>query len=392
VKLGLALSSILHAAVLFMAFCAIDVCSLPSWAASDVSTGPSGGRVRVLLGLPIECAKPRLEPPPPDPIAVDTITPGELAKLRQGSRTAKLDDAQPKESPSTKEAPKEAPRPKPVAAEPPPLSPPAADPTPPEPEPPKVAEAPPPPPKPQEQPDKAALDKKLEALALEQAAAEAAAEQRRAEAAARAKAEAEAKAKAEADARRKAAEEKRRREREEQRRKEIAEKKKREQEAKARADAEAKSKSRIEPDRVAALLDKAEPKAAPAAAPPSESQSKAKGPVRGAPDGRDRVNSANEASMLLGMIVGKVKTCWNVQAGGEHASGQVPRVQFDLNRDGSVRGEPRVLNAQGSREFQLAADAAKRAILGCQNYDLPPEKYEIWKRVTLEFDPQEMFR
>ena len=354
-RLGLLLSSAMHLALLFWALVGIH------------STTP-------------------LELPKPDPITVETVTPGELAQLRQGSRTAKLEEAQPKETPSPREAPKEAPRPKPVAAEPPPPPPPPAEDTPTPPEPPKAAEAPPPAPapKPAEQPDKEALEKKLEALALEKAAAEAAEEQRRAEAAAKAKAAAEAKAKAEADAKRKAAEEKRRRE--------LAERRKREKEAKAKAEADAKSKSRIEPDRVAALLDKAEPKAAPAAAPPSEAPAKAKGPVKGAPDGRDRVNAANEASMLLGMIVGKVKACWNIQAGGESAAGQVPRIQFDLNRDGSLRGEPRVVNPQSSPHFQLAADAAKSAVIRCQNYDLPPDKYDLWKRVTLDFDPREMFQ
>ena len=51
----------------------------------------------------------------------------------------------------------------------------------------------------------------------------------------------------------------------------------------------------------------------------------------------DTVNSATEASRLLGMIVSKVKTCWNIQAGMEGASELVPVVEFELNRDGTVR-------------------------------------------------------
>ena len=67
-------------------------------------------------------------------------------------------------------------------------------------------------------------------------------------------------------------------------------------------------------------------------------------------------------------------------------------MQFELNQDGSIRGEPRITNPQGSAQFQLAADAAKSAILKCQPYPLPQDKYQIWKKVTLEFDPSEMFR
>lgn len=361
-RLGLFLSFTMHALVLF-------------WA---------------LVG--IAATKPLPEPPKPEPVVAEIITPGELNKLRQGLRTAKLDDAQPKEQPSVREPPKEAPKPKPVAAEPPPPPPSPPDEKPAPPDPPQVAEPPPPPaPKAAEEPDKEALEKKLEALVLEKAAAEAAEEQRRTEAAARAKAAAEAKAQAEAEAKRKA-EEKKKRDIAEAKKRER-ERKRKEEEAKARAEADAKSKSRIDSDRLSALLDKSpdQPPPPAAAAPPS-TPTKARGPVRGDRSGRDAVNSANEASMLLGLIVGKVKACWNIQAGGELAASQVPTIQFDLNPDGSLRGDPRVLNDQGTQHFRLAADAAKSAVIRCQRYELPPDKYEMWKRVTLDFDPREMFQ
>jgi hypothetical protein len=30
-------------------------------------------------------------------------------------------------------------------------------------------------------------------------------------------------------------------------------------------------------------------------------------------------------------------------------------------------------------------------VLGCQNYTMPPEKYESWRDVILNFDPRHMF-
>jgi len=329
VRFGLAVSSILHAALLL-------------WALVSVHS-----------------SKP-LDLPKPEAVVADIITPSELNKLRQGSQSAKLDEAAPQEAESAREPKKEAPKRKPVAAPPPPAAepPPAPkeEPTPPEPT--QTAEPPPPPqPKAAEPPppDKDSLEKKLEEIALEKAAEE----QRKAEAAAKAKAEAKARAEAK---------------------------------AKAEADAKAREKTKLDGDRLAALLDKTPDQAQPPAAAPAATPSKAKGPVRGDRSGRDSVNAANEASVLLGMIVGRVKDCWTIQAGGELASGQVPRIQFDLNRDGSLRGEPRVLNPQSSPHFQLAADAAKSAVVKCQNYDLPPDKYDLWKRVTLDFDPREMFQ
>ena len=355
--------------------------------------------------LEVHAAKP-LDLPKHEALFTEMITPGELNKLRQGSRTAKLDDATPKETPKPSESTKDAPKPRPAAAPPPPLAappPPApkVEPTPPEP--PQAAEPPPPlpvkveappPPLPPVEPDKASLEKKLEELALEKAAED----QRRADAEAKAaadsKAAAEAKAKADAEAKAKADAKAKALAKAKADAKAKAEAKaKADAKAKAEADAKSKDKSKLDSDRIAALLDKTpDPKDAPATAPAPATPTKAKGPVKGARDGRDAANAATEAAMLLGMIVGKVKDCWNIQAGGEMASSQVPKIQFDLNRDGSLNGAPRVLNQQGSPQFKLAADAAMSAVIRCQNYDLPADKYDIWKRVTLDFDPREMFQ
>lgn len=216
------------------------------------------------------------------------------------------------------------------------------------------------------------------------AAKAAAAAQAKAVADAKAKAEADAKAKAEADAKRKAEE------------KRLADEK-RKLDAKRKADelARAEANSKSTADRVSALLDKTpDAKQAPAATQPSLTPTKDKGPVKGAREGRDQINAANEGSLLLAAIVGRIrdKGCWNIQAGGELAASQIPKIQFELNQDGTVRGEPRVMNAQGSPQFQLAADAAKSAVLRCAPYPLPADKFQLWRKVTLDFDPREMFQ
>lgn len=341
----------------------------------------------LLWALVSIAATREFKPTEAEPIIAEMITQSDLNKLRQGARNAKLDDAQAKDLQKTDQPKKEAPKPKPVATPPP-----AAEPPPPPPEeapkPPEPKAAEPPPPKapepPKIEPDKAALDQKLDELAMLQAAEEKRKADAAAKAAADAQAKADAKAKADADAKTKADAKAR------------ADKAK--AEAKARADAKAKAealakeKAKSTADRVAALLDKTpDPKEAPAAAPQPAAPTKAKGPVKGAAEGRDSQNAGNEASMLLGMIVSKVKTCWNIQAGGEGVSQLVPVIRFELNRDGSVRGTPRVMNPQGTPQFQAAADAAMRAVLGCQNYELPADKYDKWKLVTLEFDPSQMF-
>ena len=330
----------------------------------------------------VSFAEPReFKVPEPEPVSADVITESDLVKIRQGSRTATLENAMQKDVLKPDEAQKDTPKPKPVQAkaEPPP---PAAEPEVKPPEPEKPAEPPPPAAAPKEAPDQLAMLEKLDEAARQEALEK----QRTAEAAAKAKAKAEADAKAqsEADAKAKA------------KAKAVADAKAKAKakaiaDAKAKAIADAKEKTKAESARLSALIDKApDPKQAAAAAPAPAVPTTARGPVKGSAEGRDAINAGKQG--LLGKIVDKVKTCWNIQAGGSEASSQVPVIRFELNRDGSIRGEPRVMNYQSSPQFQLAADAAKRALIECQKYELPADKYDQWKLVTLEFDPREMFQ
>lgn len=361
-------------------------------------------------------------------VAVDFVTISDVNKMRQGSRQSKLKDAIPKENAKADPALKETKKPKevtppPAKSEPPPEETAKEDVKPVEQ---KLAAAVPPKaePKvePKPEPDKAALDKKVAELIKEplpgptpeelkkieddKLAAQKEAEQK-AEAEKKAEAERKAEAEKKAEAERKAEEERKaeddRKEKEKHR---IAEEKrkaekKRKAELKRIADKkkadekkkrEAEAKNKLDLDRLSALIDKSEPKSAPASGHEPDVQSKNKGPVMGDRDGKDSVNSATEASRLLGMITKRMTECWNVQVGMEGASGLVPIVEFELNRDGTVRGMPRVVNAQGSERFRAAGDAAMRAILECQPYNLPQDKYDMWELVKLRFDPSQMFR
>ena len=67
------------------------------------------------------------------------------------------------------------------------------------------------------------------------------------------------------------------------------------------------------------------------------------------------------------------------------------KLRIGFNIDGSVIGQPEVVNSSPSPLFQVAAEAAIRAVLGCQSYQMPPEKYESWRDVILNFDPRHMF-
>ncbi len=44
----------------------------------------------------------------------------------------------------------------------------------------------------------------------------------------------------------------------------------------------------------------------------------------------------------------------------------------------------------GDPYYRAAAESARRAVMQCQNYDLPAESYDEWSELTLRFDPSEM--
>lgn len=348
----------------------------------------------------------------PEAVAVDLVPLSELTKVRQGVRTAKQMDAQAKETPKAAEVPrKEAPKPTPVATPKPP--------DPPKPEPPKeeVKEAPKPePPKPEPpkevakvEPPKPATDPIAEKLAaerpdpaIEQArkleeerreAARKAEEQRLADEQKKAE---EQKKREEDEKRRKEAALKKKKEDDEKKRKAAELKKKREDDERKRKEAEAKKKEKSFEEQMRemqALLNKVPDKGAPLPNTPQEEPSKNKGPVLGAKDGRDKQLSASETARLVGLLTRRIQECYRPPVGAAAGlEGLKVRLSFDLNREGSVIGTPRATGVDGAPVSRLAAEAAERAVFGCQPYDmLPADKYDAWKGVDLIFNPKDLF-
>jgi outer membrane biosynthesis protein TonB len=104
--------------------------------------------------------------------------------------------------------------------------------------------------------------------------------------------------------------------------------------------------------------------------------------------GSDARMSADELDWLRQ----KVRECWNPPVGVTEAESLQVHVQIELDRSGSVSGAPQVVNHQPHPLFDVAAASAVRAVLRCQPYDrVPPEKYESWHSIILNFDPRVMF-
>jgi colicin import membrane protein len=338
---GLATSVVLHAAIL-------------GWA---LITIPSQRELRVAE---------------PEPIAVDLVSISEHTRLRQGVRTAKQLEAQPKES-KAEPARKEAPKPTPAATAPPP-PPPEPDPPAPKEEPKEVAAVPPPPPAPAAPPVPSPEDqKKFEEMLKEQQQAE---ERRKAEEQKRLEEE-----------QRRQAELKKK---QEEARKRAAELKKKREEEKKRKEAEAKKKQ-FDADKISALLNKMPDKGAPTPSVPLDQQAKAKGPVLGAPEGRDKQLSASELAVLKQIIRSCVGPKWNVFGGGEEAQNTVVKIRVIFHPDGRLAAAPQVVNPQNTPFFLASAESALRAVQACEPYPLPPDKYSVWRDTILTLNPRDMF-
>jgi colicin import membrane protein len=313
----------------------------------------------------IMLSTPKLEPPEPEPITVALITPSELLQLKKGSETAKELEAKAKDEPKPAVSKQEAEKPKPVAA-----------PTPPEePAPPVVEAKPPPPPEP---PKADAIAEKLAALPPEPAPGPTPEELR----------QIEEQKKAAEEERKKAAE---KRKAEEKKKSDELKKKieQRKRLAEAKRQAEAKKKSAA--DRLAALLDK-DPtkKGAPQSAEPPVKDTTYTGPTAGAREGAHAVLSAREQDLLRGQISAQLRECWKLPGGGGGIETTVVTIRWHLRPDGSLDGEPAIEQPQSGPVFQIAAEAAIRAIKTCVPFTLPPDKYASWKTIIWDFDPREM--
>jgi colicin import membrane protein len=329
--------------------------------------------------------------PTPELVApADLVSEDEFTRLRQGQRTAKQPAAEAKEIPKAEPARTEAQKPAPQAAAPPAPSPPAPEKQEPEKqepekqEPDKVAAlpppapAPPPGPAPEEQ-------QRLEALVKEQ---ERQAEEQRKEQERQAEEQRQEQERKRLEEEQKKAELKRKLE-EEKKRKEAELKKKREEEKKRK---EAEAKKRFDAERIAALLNKVPDKGAPPLPQVPSEPTHNKGPVLGAPEGRDKQLTASELAVLGQIIKSCVQAKWNLSGGGQDAMSLVIKLRLQFRPDGTLLVPPQVTNPQNTPYFLAASEGAIRAAQACEPYSLPPEKYEFWKDVIMNFDPREMYR
>jgi outer membrane biosynthesis protein TonB len=97
------------------------------------------------------------------------------------------------------------------------------------------------------------------------------------------------------------------------------------------------------------------------------------------------------AATLIDALRQKLAGCWSVPPGAREANITV-KVRFLLNPDGSVAGLPEVLNGSADPLFATTAQSAVSAVMECKPYDFfPPDRYDLWKDNTINFNPNMMF-
>jgi hypothetical protein len=91
-------------------------------------------------------------------------------------------------------------------------------------------------------------------------------------------------------------------------------------------------------------------------------------------------------------LIAQVKTCWTPAIGVLEAKDLTVTVRFALNRDGTLSGDPSVVNRGNTALFQLAAESAVSAVRRCQPFRLPTSKYQAWQVVEVAFASGGMVR
>jgi hypothetical protein len=110
------------------------------------------------------------------------------------------------------------------------------------------------------------------------------------------------------------------------------------------------------------------------------------------------VNAQAVGSTLIGSEINALrrhfKPFWNPPIGIKGAQDLVVDIDLELSPEGDVLKATVVDEARaiGDPAFRAAAESAKRAVLNpaASPLPLPKEKYDIWKEMTLTFDPKKM--
>ena len=95
---------------------------------------------------------------------------------------------------------------------------------------------------------------------------------------------------------------------------------------------------------------------------------------------------------LDGLLQEQYKRCWNFAGlGGQQK--YIPEIHVEYTQDGSLIGQPVLLNPPSDPNLRALAESAMRAVRRCDPLRIPSQYqlyYDQWKGRIVRFDPEEM--
>lgn len=96
----------------------------------------------------------------------------------------------------------------------------------------------------------------------------------------------------------------------------------------------------------------------------------------------------------IDLVRRQIAACWNLPAGAKDAENLIVEIKVVMNRDGTVANARIDDTARMGRDpfYRAAAESALRAVLNprCSPLKLPPDKFDRWQTMTLNFNPKEL--
>ncbi|MBI1180015.1 MAG: hypothetical protein GC201_05610 [Alphaproteobacteria bacterium] len=105
---------------------------------------------------------------------------------------------------------------------------------------------------------------------------------------------------------------------------------------------------------------------------------------------RSPMDDAKARASIASAIASQIHQCWIAPVGATGAETLVVKLRIYLRTDGSLAQEPVIVDRArmlSDNYYRVAAEAARRAVQRCAPFKLPGEYYDIWRDVTLNFDP-----
>ncbi len=92
----------------------------------------------------------------------------------------------------------------------------------------------------------------------------------------------------------------------------------------------------------------------------------------------------------IDLLRAQMYRCWRAPLDAPYPEKLKVTIRARLNPDGTLSTNPEVLNQgqinrSGDPFWQAAADNARRAVLKCQPYELPSDKYAMWRETIMHF-------